>query len=92
MVNASNRSAEADALADQLQDTLLALRLELHEGSQIRVDIRRTYGRLLPHFAAQAIRRGDESATRAECLCQDAQRLVRLLAGRASSRGEAERP
>jgi len=84
-VNAGNRPMEADALADQLQDTLLALRLELREGFQIRAEIRRTYGRLLPHFAAQAIRRGDESARRAECLCQDAQRLARLLAGRASS-------
>lgn len=82
---------EADALADQLQDTLLALRLELHEGSQIRAEILRTYGRLLPHLAAQAIRREDESARRAECLCQDAQRLVRLLAGRASSRDDEER-
>lgn len=92
MVNASNRSLEADALADQLQDTLLALRLELRQGAQISAENRRAYGRLLPHFVSQAIRRGDESARRAECLCQDAQRLVRLLAGRASSRGEAQRP
>ncbi|HEX6460327.1 MAG TPA: hypothetical protein VF032_15505 [Thermoleophilaceae bacterium] len=90
--NARNPSVEPDALAEQLQDVLLALRLELREGSQIRAEIRRTYGGLLPRFAAQAMRRGDESAKRAECLCQDAQRLVRLLAGRASSRGDAERP
>lgn len=92
MANARNPSVEADALAEQLQDALLALRLELREGFQIRAEIRRTYGRLLPRFAAQAMRRGDESVRRAECLCQDAQRLARLLVGRASSRSEAERP
>jgi hypothetical protein len=92
MVDGSHRSTRAEALADQLQDTLLALRLELREGSQIRAEIRRAYGRLLPRFAAQAIRRGDESARRAECLCQDAQRLVRMLAHDVPAGGGAERP
>jgi hypothetical protein len=90
-LNSGNRSTKADAWGDQLQDTLLALRLELREGFLIRAEIRRAYGRLLPHFAAQAIRRGDESARRAECLCQDAQRLVRMLGESVSSRDDVER-